>query len=95
MKFLRISAFVMIALLGASGEVAAMASNHHRNNGGGGGTAHTDLLIGPEAPGPQPTQVPEPGTLILTGLGIGTVAALWRKARRHVMQKERDRKPRP
>jgi len=93
MKFLKISAFVMIALLGASGEVAAMASNHHRNNGGG--TAHTDLLIGPEAPGPQPTQVPEPGTLILTGLGIGTVAALWRKARRHVMQKERDRKRRP
>ena len=96
MKFLKISAFVMIALLGTSGEVAAMASkHHHRNSGAGGGTEHSDLLIGPDAPGPQPTKVPEPGTLILTGLGIGAVAAFWRKARRHVMQKPGDRKRRP
>lgn len=87
MKFLKTSTFAMIALLGASGEVAAMASkHHHRNNGAGGGTEHSDLLIGPDAPGPQPTKVPEPGTLILTGLGIGAVAAFWRKARRSVKQ---------
>ena len=85
MKAKTISAFAIMALLGATGDAAAMASNHHRNNGGagGGGTVQTtDLQIGPDAPGGQPVSVPEPGTLILTGLGIGAVVASWRMARR-------------
>jgi PEP-CTERM motif len=85
MKGLTISAFALIALLGASGEAAAMASNHHRYNGGGGGggtVQTTELQIGPDAPGSQPVSVPEPGTLTLTALGLGAVAAFLRKARR-------------
>jgi len=93
MKVLTVSAFAIIALLGARGDAAAMASNYHRHsggegghNGGGHGTTVTDLQTGPDAPGRDTVAVPEPGTLTLTGLGLGAVAVFLRKSKRRVTQ---------
>ena len=48
--------------------------------------AQTALAIGgpPPSPLPAPNLVPEPGTLLLVGSGLGAVAAGWRRRRSHL-----------
>ena len=89
MNFLKISVMAMIAMLAGSGEAAAMASRHHHESGQGGNVQ----VVGSQDS--RPVSLPEPGTLILTSLGIGAGAlgAFWRRARRHVTKKQRDPKP--
>src|SRR5262245_58574334 len=94
MKVLTISAFAIIALLGAIGDAAAMGSNNHRRYNGGGGAQGgavqtTDLQIGPDAPQTQAVSVPEPGTVTLTALGLGAVAVFLRKARRRQVNRKK------
>jgi PEP-CTERM motif len=75
-KLLKISAVAMLALFAGC--------DRDTNEGTSAGSSY----VGGHS---KPVSVPEPGSLVLAGVGIVALGAFWRRGRRHVTQKQGDR----
>jgi hypothetical protein len=74
-KLLKISAVAMLAL--------CAGCDRDTNQG----TSAASSYVGHS----KPVSVPEPGSLVLAGVGIVALGAFWRRGRRHVAQNQGDR----
>jgi PEP-CTERM motif len=76
MKLLKVSAVAMIVFLSGCEK-----DQYQGNNASSGYVGHSSS---------RPVSVPEPGSLLLTGLGIAALGAFWRKGKTHVSQEHGD-----
>lgn len=72
MRLLKISAVAMLALLAGCDR-----DRYEGNSTGSSYVGHSN-----------PVSVPEPGSLLLAGVGIVALGAFWRRGRRHGTQKQ-------
>jgi hypothetical protein len=77
MKLLKVSAVAMIVLLSGC--------EHDKNQSNNASSGYVG-----SSSSSRPVSVPEPGSLLLTGLGIVALGAFWRKGQKHVSQEHGD-----